>query len=228
MGGGAGLRRILSRFSASKAQERSRAERAADDGLVAQLRAGDPAAFEGLVDRYGNKIYRLAAGITRNSADAEDICQEVFLSVLRNIHTFERRAALGSWIYRIATNAALMKVRGRPSVSLTSWEEELPQFRPDGGHQIAATDWPKNPEESLLDEETRAVLQEALAALPPEYRTVVLLRDVEDLSADETAEALGISVAAVKSRLHRGRLFLRARVGSYFREPRRPNAGGSP
>ncbi len=227
MRGGGGLRRILSRFSASRAQEKDRAEKAAEAGLVARLQAGAPAAFEMLVEQYGDKIYRLAAGITRNSADAEDVLQEVFLSVLQHIKDFEGRAALGTWIYRIAANAALMKLRTRPAVPLIPWEEELPQFRPDGGHQAPVTDWSRNPEESLMEKETRAVLQDALATLPPEYRVVVLLRDVEGLSASETAETLGLSMAAVKSRLHRGRLFLRARVNGYFREGRRPHAGGS-
>ncbi len=210
------LRRILSRLSASKTQESARTERAAENGLVARLQAGDPAAFEDLVDRYGDKIYRLAAGITRNSADAEDVCQEVFLSVLRNVKAFEARSALGTWLYRIATNAALMKLRSRPAGSFAAWEDELPQFPPNGSHAIPVADWSESPEGSLLEEEARSVLQEALAVLPPEYRTVVLLRDVEDLSAAETAETLGISVAAVKSRLHRARLFLRARVSGYF------------
>ena len=225
MSGRGALRRILSRVSASKAQQSPPAERPSEEGLVAQLQAGDPAAFETLVDRYGNKIYRLAAGITRNSGDAEDVCQEVFLSVFRNIGTFERKGGLGSWIYRIATNAALMKLRGRPTISLTPWEEELPRFRPDGGHQVMVTDWSKNPEESLIEEETRSVLQESLATLPSEYRAVVLLRDVEGLSSSETAEALGLSVAAAKSRLHRGRLFLRARVSGYFERGQRRTSG---
>lgn len=228
MRGGGGLRRILSRISRSKVQERSESNTSVDDDLVAQLQAGDPAAFEALVERYGDKIYRLAAGITRNPADAEDVCQEVFLSVLRNIHTFEGRAALGSWLYRIATNAALGKLRGRPSVPLPTWEEELPRFRPDGGHQVPITDWSRNPEESLMEKESRSILQEALATLPPDYRAVVLLRDIDDLPARATAEALGISVAAVKSRLHRARLFLRARVSGYFREGRRPDPGAAP
>lgn len=227
MRGGGRLRRILSRLSGSKAQERSGAERAAEDDLVARLQARDPAAFEALVERYGDKIYRLAAGITRNPADAEDVCQEVFLSVLCNIHTFEGRAALGSWLYRIATNAALGKLRGRPSVPLPTWEEELPRFRPDGGHQVPIADWSRNPEESLMEKESRSILQEALATLPPDYRAVVLLRDIEGMSASETSEAIGISVAAVKSRLHRARLFLRARVSGYFREGPQPNAGAA-
>ncbi|MBI4496108.1 MAG: sigma-70 family RNA polymerase sigma factor [Deltaproteobacteria bacterium] len=194
--------------------------------MVVRLQGGDPAAFDTLVARYGDKIYRLATGITRNSADAEDVCQEVFLSGLRNIKTFEGRAALGTWIYRIATNAALMRLRGRPTVSLTPWEEELPRFQPDGGHQVRVSDWSANPEETLMEKETRSVLQEALASLPPEYRTVVLLRDVEGLSASAAAETLGLSVAAIKSRLHRGRLFLRARVSEYF-QPGLPPTSGS-
>lgn len=193
--------------------------------MVLRLQGGDPAAFDALVDGYGDKIYRLAAGITRNSADAEDVCQEVFLSVLRNIKTFERRSALGTWIYRITTNAALMNLRGKPSVPLVSWEEELPHFRSDGMHQVPVADWSQNPEDALIGEETRAVLHDALMALPPEYRVVVSLRDVEGLSARETAEALNLSVAAVKSRLHRGRLFLRARVSGYFQRGHPPTAG---
>ncbi len=228
MRGGGRLRRILSRLSRSKVQERSESNRSVEDDLVAQLQGGDPRAFETLLDRYGDKVYRLAVGITRNPADAEDVCQEVFLSVLRNINAFEKRATLGSWLYRIATNAALVKLRGRPSVPLPTWEEELPRFRPDGGHQVPIADWSRNAEESLMEKEGRSILQEALATLPPEYRAVIFLRDIEGMSASETAEALGISVAAVKSRLHRARLFLRARVSGYFREGRRLDPGATP
>ncbi len=208
-------RRILSRLSASKSVGAPSARPPADDLLVAGLRAGDQEAVESLLTKYEARTYRIAFGITRNSADAEEVCQDVFLNVFRSIGRFEGKSSLGTWIYRIATNTALMKVRGRARSAEVPWDAALPQFTEEGSHRAAVPDWSRNPEDALLRSELQAALRRALEELPGEYRAAVLLRDVEGLPADEAAEALGLTVPALKARLHRGRLFLRGRLGEY-------------
>ena len=175
-----------------------------DLGLVARLRAGDPAALEPLMDRYATRVYRVAYGITRSEADA-----------------FEGRSALGTWIYRVATNAALMRRRGKRHQVEVMLEDALPTFLEDGhragDRSYVLADWSDTPEEELLSRETRAVVSRALGALPDHYRAVLVLRDVEGLSSEETAAALGESVASVKSRLHRARMALREVLTRHFR-----------
>jgi RNA polymerase sigma-70 factor (ECF subfamily) len=185
-------------------------------GLVARLRDGDTDALEQLMARYQGRIYRLAYGITRREADAEEVVQDVFLSLFRKIATFEGRAGLGTWLYRVATNAALIKRRGKRHEVEVSLEDCLPRFEEDGHREgdraWLLADWSATPHEQLLTLETRAVLNGALAALPDGYRAVLLLRDLEGLSNEEAAEALGESVPSVKSRLHRARMALREQL----------------
>ncbi|MBI4636429.1 MAG: sigma-70 family RNA polymerase sigma factor [Candidatus Rokubacteria bacterium] len=184
--------------------------------LLEQLRGGDPAALEALMAHFGSRIYRLAYGITRNESDAEEVAQDVFLTLVRKGDTFEGRSALGSWIYRIATNAALNKRRGKRSEVETSLEEYLPAFEPDGhrvgDRSLLLADWSETPETQLLSRETRALLVRAIDEMPDRHRVVLVLRDVEGLSNEEAAAALGESVASVKSRLHRARMALRERL----------------
>lgn len=188
-------------------------ETEADLTLVERLRGGDAAALETLMERYASRVYRLAYGITRNEADAEEVVQDVFLTIFRKIHTFEGRDALGSWIYRVTTNAALFKRRGQRTECKVSLDSQLPAFLPDGHRAgdpaFGGADWSQTPEADLLSGETRAILHRAIDALPAQYRAVLVLRDVEGLSNEEVAEVVGDSVAAVKSRLHRARLVLR-------------------
>jgi len=184
--------------------------------LVERLRAGDAAALEALMSEYASRVYRLAFGITRDQGDAEEVAQDVFLTLATKTAMFEERAALGSWIYRITTNAALNKRRGKRREVETSLEEHLPAFQADGHREGDRTyllaDWSQNPERELLSGETRRVLERALDALPERYRAVVTLRDVEELSNEQAAELLGESVASVKSRLHRARQALRQQL----------------
>jgi len=185
-------------------------------GLVERLRAGDSAALEALMSEYASRVYRLAFGITRDQGDAEEVAQDVFLTLATKTAMFEERAALGSWVYRITTNAALNKRRGKRREVETSLEEHLPAFQADGHREGDRTyllaDWSQNPERELLSGETRRVLEQALDALPERYRAVVTLRDVEELSNAQAAEWLGESVASVKSRLHRARQALREQL----------------
>ncbi len=191
-----------------------------DQDLVERLKTGDEVAFEALLARYQGKVYRLAMSFTRNPEDAEEVLQDVFLTVYRKITSFDGRSAFGTWLYRIAVNAALMKLRGRGPVQ-ASIEEFLPQFTEDGQHARMVVDWTPGPEEQLLRQERTQVVREAIEGLPPDYKAVLVLRDLEGLSNEEAAEAMGISVLAVKARLHRARLVLRGKLERYMTESRR-------
>jgi len=198
-----------------------------DPMLVERLRKGDTAALETLMDRYSPRLYRIAHGITRNEADAQEVIQDVFVTVCRKIHGFEERAALGSWLYRVTANAALSKRRERRTDREVSLENDLPTYLPDGHRAgdpaFLVADWSQTPEAVLLSEETRAILHRAIEDLPAQYRAILVLRDVEGFSNDEVAEAVGESVAAVKSRLHRARMALREKLTRHL-GPGRPRA----
>ena len=181
--------------------------------LVQRLRAGDATALERLMDRYSSRLYRLAFGITRNPRDAEEVMQDVFLTVFRKIESFEQRAKLGTWLYRITTNLALNKRRGLAATVEVPLAELLPTYEADGhragDRSFLLADWSGSPEEELMAGEGRAALERALALLPEGYRAVLVLRDVDGLSNEATADVLEESVSSVKSRLHRARMALR-------------------
>jgi len=187
-----------------------------DGVLVERLRVGDTAALEILMERYASRVFRVARGIARTDADAEEVVQDVFLTLARRIETFEGRAALGTWIYRVTTNAALLKRRGKRHQVETSLEESLPAFKDDGHRDgpraYLLADWSQTPESDLLNAEARVVLSRAIDQLPEAYRTVLILRDVEELSNEETARILDESVSSIKSRLHRARMALREQL----------------
>src|SRR5438128_793468 len=179
----------------------------------ARLQGGDASALEALMSEYATRVYRLAFGITRDQGAAEEVVQDVFLTVATKCATFAGRSALGSWIYRITTNTALNKRRGKRHELETTLEEHLPAFKEDGHREgdrsFLLADWSQNPERELLAGEARQTLERALDALPERYRAVLTLRDVEELSNEEVAELIGESVGSVKSRLHRARMALR-------------------
>jgi RNA polymerase sigma-70 factor (ECF subfamily) len=187
-----------------------------DAELVERLKRGEIEAFGTLLARYQGKVYRLAMNMTRNAQDAEEVTQDVFLTVSRKLGAFDGRAAFSTWLYRVATNAALMKLRGRRSEPHLSLEEEGGLFTPDGHFARPVADWSELPEDRLLAAESRRVLEQAIVALPPDYKAVVVLRDIEGLSNQEVAETVGTTVLAVKSRLHRARLALRERLAAHF------------
>jgi RNA polymerase sigma-70 factor (ECF subfamily) len=188
----------------------------AEVGLVERLQGGDVTALEALMERYAGRVYRLAYSITRNGGDAEEVVQDVFLKVFRTVNGFQGRAALGTWLYRVTANAALNKRRGKRLEVETSLDAWLPTFKPDGHREgdraYVLADWSRSPESELLAREAHAVLEQALEALPDRYRAVLVLRDVEGLSSEEAAGALGESVASLKSCLHRARMALREHV----------------
>ncbi len=169
--------------------------------------------FVQAVEAYAPRLYRHLLRMLEDPQDAEDALQETFLKAYRNLNTFQGRASMTTWLYRIATNEALMHLRRRRSTPLS-----LEALSPDDGHpeEILLTQWQVLPEQALLSAETRQVLDEAVAQLSPALRAVFLLRDVEGFSTKETADILGISVDAVKQRLARARLRLREALAHYF------------
>ena len=181
--------------------------------LIERLRSRDATALETLMEQHAGRVYRVAFGITRSHSDADEVVQDVFLTLFNKIDSFEARAALGSWLYRVATNAALIKNRGKRAKVEVKLEDCLPTFQADGHRagerSFLLADWSQNPEEDLLSKETRATLDRAIRTLPDHYRAVLILRDIEELSNEEIAEIVGETVAAVKSRLHRARMALR-------------------
>ena len=190
-----------------------------DEVLVTRARSKDVAAFEELLGRYENKLYRLAMRFVRNENDAQEILQDVFLSAWRNLPGFEGRAQFGSWMYRVTVNAALMFLRARnrhPEVMLDDVEPAVLRGASEESVHGSSEDWSQRPDEQLQSEELRRHIQAAVDALPDGLRTVFLVRDVEGLSTEETAELLDLSLPAVKTRLHRARLALREVIGRYF------------
>jgi RNA polymerase sigma-70 factor, ECF subfamily len=188
-----------------------------DAALVEELRTGSPEAVEALIDRYGDRVYRLAIRITGQPADAEEVAQDALWTAARKIDLFKGEAAFGSWLYRITANAAYQKLRTRKGRQQEiAWEDLLPALDAEDGHFRPMEDWSARVDERALQGELRAVLTDAIEALPPDYRTAVVMHDVEGLSNPEIAEALGISLPAVKSRVHRSRLFLRQRLAEYM------------
>jgi len=184
-----------------------------DAELVKLAQAGDTRAFDELVRRYRDKVYRLSYKILRHEEDAAEALQDAFLSAFRGLKNFKAESTFSTWLYRIATNASLMKYRRRRDghVSL-----EQSQSNDGSGEPMQIPDWSQQPLNELLNHETRDVMDEGVGKLPEELRTVFVLRDVEGLSNAEVAEVLGLSVAAVKSRLHRARIALRDRLNRYF------------
>lgn len=189
-----------------------------DQALIDKINAGDFQAFEALVNRYEGKVYRLAMRMLRNQQDAEDALQEAFLQVYRGLKSFEGRSNFSTWLFRLATNVCLMKIRhrGTEPTGMVPLEDFLPQH--EQGNQPSLQEWPEKPEEILLTKESREKMMEALDQLPADYRAVFILRDIEGFSNAEAGEALGISVAAVKSRLHRARIALRGMLAEYFEQ----------
>jgi RNA polymerase sigma-70 factor, ECF subfamily len=188
-----------------------------DRALVDALRRRDPAAADRLVATYGDRACRLATRITGNAQDAEEAVQDAFWSVIRKIDTFRGDSAFGSWVYRIVANSAYQRLRTRRGrIGDISLDDVLPVFDQHGRHVTPVPDWSISVDDPARQAELRMVLGAAIEELPPDYRAVVLLRDVEGLSHREIADALGITVFNVKTRVHRARLFLRKRLDTHL------------
>ncbi len=184
-----------------------------DTELVTRAKAGDREAFGLLVERHEASIYGLCIKMLRNPEDAEDCLQEVFVKAYKALPTFREEARFSTWVYRIATNACLMRIRKR-KLDTVSLDQPLQLGEAEIPREIA--DWTTDPASVVMNEELGGVLTRHINALPANNRIVFVLRDVHGLSTEETAGILGLSVPAVKSRLHRARLFLRERLSQYY------------
>src|SRR5437868_1089691 len=182
--------------------------------LVNAAKAGDVTAFEELVRRYDRNVFRIAQHITQNREDAEDVVQDAFLKAYSNLEQFQGQSKFYTWLVRIAVNEALMKLRRRRPERMVSLDEDVKTDEDSLPREVA--DWSPNPEQQYSQAELREILSRTIQGLPPGFRTVFVLRDVEGLSTEETAEALDLSIPAVKSRLLRARLQLRERLSRYF------------
>jgi len=188
-----------------------------DTPLVEALRRDDPDATDQLVERYGSRVYRLAVRITGVDQDAEEVAQDALWTVVRKIHTFKGESAFGSWVYRIAANTAYEKLRARRrTTNEIALDDVLPSLDADGRHFAPMEDWSSRVDELAVHGELRRELTAAIEALPPDYRTALVLHDVEGVANSEIAETLGVSLSAVKSRVHRARLFVRQRLSTYL------------
>jgi RNA polymerase sigma-70 factor (ECF subfamily) len=186
--------------------------------LVERVKAGDHAAFNELVKRYEGKVYQLALRLTGNDMDANDVIQDVFLSVFQKIHTFRGHAAFSSWLYRITANAAFARLNQRKRQAAVSLDDVLPVIE-EASASDGSSEWAQKPDLALFNKQTREALESAIQALPADFKTVVVLRDIQNLSNQEVADVLNLSIPAVKSRLHRARLALRRKLGDYLGGP---------
>jgi RNA polymerase sigma-70 factor (ECF subfamily) len=184
--------------------------------LVRAAKRGDDTAFEELVRRYDRNVFRIAQHITQNREDAEDVVQEAFLKAYGNLGQFQEQSKFYTWLVRIAVNEALMKLRRRRPERMVSLDEEVKTEDDSLPREVA--DWSPNPEQMYNQAELRDILTRTIQGLPAGFRTVFVLRDVEGLSTEETADALDLSIPAVKSRLLRARLQLRERLSRFFQK----------
>ncbi|HYE25716.1 MAG TPA: sigma-70 family RNA polymerase sigma factor [Clostridia bacterium] len=192
-------------------------EPASDETLLVQAaKNGDVTAFEDLVRRYDRNVFRIAQHITQNREDAEDVVQDAFLKAYQNLGQFQGQSKFYTWLVRIAVNEALMRLRRRRPERMVSLDEDVKTEEDSMPREVA--DWAPNPEQLYTQAELKDILSKTIQGLPPSFRTVFVLRDVEGLSTEETANALDLSVPAVKSRLLRARLQLRERLTKYFKK----------
>lgn len=192
---------------------------AGETELLESLWAGDPAAYRQLVEQNSANVYNVALKLLGDEQEAEDVLQETFMSAFEAIDRFEGRSKLSTWLYRIAYNASLMRLRKRDRMTMFSLDRETgmeDMHEAPGSRQLV--DWSAVPDDQLLTAEARQEMDRAITELPETLRSAFILRDVQGLSGAETAEILGITVQAVKNRLHRARLRLRDRLSGYFSE----------
>ncbi|MBV9109884.1 MAG: sigma-70 family RNA polymerase sigma factor [Gemmatimonadetes bacterium] len=191
-----------------------------DADLLARLRAGDDAAFRELVREQMPILLRVTRRLLRSEDEARDAVQDAFVAAFRGLDRFRGDSRLGTWLYRIAVNAALARLRARAGADEVSLDDWLPRFVEDGHATEPSAPWPEDVSAGAELAETRAQVRRSIDRLPETYRTVILLRDIEELSTDEAAEALGISPGAVKVRLHRARQALRTLLDPWMRGER--------
>jgi len=188
-----------------------------DEGrLLADLRAGEPSAYEALVRHHGGRLLSMARRFLRNEDDSAEAVQEAFLSAFRSLHTFGGQSSLGTWLHRIVVNVSLMKLRAQSRWREVPLDDLLPTFDETGHHKRPVRPWPEPAPALVARQEMRGRVRACIDRLPDAYRTVLLLRDIEELDTEQAAEQLGISPGAVKTRLHRARQALRTLLEPLF------------
>jgi RNA polymerase sigma-70 factor (ECF subfamily) len=185
--------------------------------LVAGLRTGDDAAFEKLVRIFGGRLLAVARRILRNEEDAQDAVQDALLSAVKSIESFSGGSRIYTWLHRIVSNAALMKLRTRRRTHEQSIEDLLPKYLADGHRDVPAGEWTERLGAAAEQSETQAIVRQCIDQLPEAYRTVLVMRDIEELDTEETARLLGVNAGVVKTRLHRARQALRTLLDPHFR-----------
>ena len=183
--------------------------------LLVRLRDGEADAYEQLIREQGQQMLRVARRLMRDESDARDVVQDAFLSAFRGMDRFQGHARLGTWLHRIVVNACLMRLRQRSRTEV-SIDEFLPQFEEDGHRRNVRPAWYQPAEFTLQSQENRRLVRESIDRLPETYRTVLLMRDIEELNTDEVASLLGVTHNAVKIRLHRARQALREILDPHF------------
>jgi RNA polymerase sigma-70 factor (ECF subfamily) len=189
-----------------------------DVALVERARAGDVSAYDALVRKYDRQIFRIAQHVTQNREDAEDAMQDAFLKAYEKLDQFQGNSKFYTWLVRIAVNESLMRLRKRRTGRMVSIDEDVETEEGSVPRDLA--DWAPDPEQNYTQAELGMILEKTIKGLPPGFKIVFELRDVQGLSTEDTAEALGLSIPAVKSRLLRARLQLRERLSRYFRRRR--------
>lgn len=190
-------------------------------GLVARLQSGEDSAFETLVRHYGGHMLAVARRMVDNEEDAHDVVQDAFVSAFNALPQFKGQSALGTWLHRIVVNSALMKLRTKRRRPETLIDDLLPKFLSDGHQAEPAVDWRDAADTALIKSESRALVRQCIQQLPEIYRTVLVLRDLEEFDTSSTAQLLDVTETVVKTRLHRARLALRTLLDQYFRGDQR-------
>ncbi|HJU60944.1 MAG TPA: sigma-70 family RNA polymerase sigma factor [Candidatus Binatia bacterium] len=204
--------------SASLRSNRKRTAEPDDVDLIERLQAGDEAALEAIFNRYSAKLYNVAQRILGEVADAEEVIQDVFWTAFRKAKSFRGTAQFSTWLYRLTVNAALGKIRRSKKNKEVEYEEYLPKFQKDGHHLVRpVVDWSDTLDEKYAEQELQQLLKDALDQLKPVDKSVVVLSDLEGMSDKEIAGMLGLTVPAVKTRLHRARLLLRGKLAIHLR-----------
>ncbi len=195
-------------------QPRPDLSKSADESLVHLIaESGDEFAFNEIIRRYRERIYRTALKVTNNHDDAEDVVQEVSLTIYRKAHSFRTDSKFSTWLYRLITNEAISKLRKNKRERTVSLDDYMPRFDDDGHHaERPVIDWSQEVEKKVADKEVKTIIETAMRELSPIDRTVVVLSEIEELTNPEIGNVLGLSVLAVKGRLHRARLYLRSKL----------------
>lgn len=206
-----------STLSGRRAPGRSQRSGKNDAALIERLKAGDQKAFETIFNVHSRRLYGVAKRILGDVADTEEVIQDVFWTAYRKARSFRGHSQLSTWLYRLTVNAALGKIRRNRKNREVEYEEFLPKFQEDGHHLVRpVVDWSDTLEESYAKQELQQLLSEALDRLKPVDKSVVVLSDLEGMSDKEIAATLGVTVSAVKTRLHRARLFLRGKLAVHL------------